>query len=201
MAPAEEFGGLGVPEVGNDPESDSMHDQEGSGFKNTYEFYQVVERIVKYPDGIDGGRASGNETVSFRAYGLDPEEQQYSLRFFSVLDPNRVMKTSVLFQPNSTRYIEFITPHWGGSYPYGNTTVELLSSDVPVSSVTFSHTASGTDTIYFRWNQEWTKTDLATGPASGGTTIIVSGHGFDFDNDRPHMKYICRFDDPDAASG
>ena len=102
----------------------------------------------------------------------------------------------MLFQPNSTQYIEFITPHWGGSYPYGNTTVELLSSDVPIASVTFSYTRRGSDTIFFEWYQEWIKTDIATGTAAGGENLTVYGHGFDFAKDRPDLSYICHFRDP-----
>ena len=182
------------------PENATLDYEVKGTFVNVYDFYQVVEGIVSYPDGLDGGRASGNETVAFRAYGLDPDLQQYALRFTSTEYPSRTLKTPHLFQPNDTTYIEFTTPHWGALYPYGNTTVEFLSSDVPISSVVFSVTTDGRDDIYFRWDQEWIKTDLAIGPASGGTVIVVSGHGFDVTVDRPDLEYICRFNDPDPAS-
>ena len=42
----------------------------------TFFYEQVVEQVLRYPDERHGGRASGNETLSLRAYGLTTELKQ-----------------------------------------------------------------------------------------------------------------------------
>jgi hypothetical protein len=172
-------------------------------FVNNYLFYQVLSHVIHYPngqefpDGNGGGRSIGNESVSLRAYGLVKNIEKYQLRFTAVSDSGRT-DTSKYFSAQSANFIKILTPQWGRQHIYGNTTVELLSDGVALSSVAFD--VLPTDELYFRFDEEWSYVDIELGVASGGTHVTFHGNGFDYLGDREEDQYVCRFRDPANAA-
>jgi hypothetical protein len=182
-----------------------------SSVYNLYDFYSVFEKILAYPNDLegegsgDGGSASGNQTVTIFGYGfVSVLRKLYSIRFTPTNAED--IKTNITISSTNTSasnhtLISFVTPKFGAYFDSQLSTVEVVAYHPKFYAeyalpnpqgyyvVGNDKTGDGLGMPTFFWSRDWSSVIYSTQfGAKGGDLFEFSAQGLSANN-----TYQCLF--------